>query len=401
VVDGERFSFRARMPINELMTGPATDPTRTEPPRLPTGGNEPWERERAARERVRALLQDLPPGFVVFDALELPRPTIAVVDHLVIGPRNVWAVTTHVSSEPITFGRGRNADTLWSGSTSMRTVLEAADWEAAALADHIGFAVEPVVCIVAPELPESAFDFYGIRICEPSSLVRQVATSTADFVDVTAVAGAVRRAFGVEPAAGTAPPTLATSVPTAPSRPAMPRRHRTLGARVHALKSQRAVRVGAVIALGAVIVAALPTIVGVWKSVASEGADRITAVIDDDALAEDVADDAAEAPGSRSSAPAAVGYVFDCPEPGAGWVIEWSWPGPLQPGVSGYSIRTRAAGGPTVEHTTGPWNDPASSPSEARVGTARSIQVITDQQAADGSVVASVIETVVVPTDSC
>lgn len=389
------------MPINEVMTGPTTEPTRTEPPRVPVGRNEPWEHERAAREHVGALLQDLPPGFVVFDGLELPRPTIAVVDHLVIGPRNVWAVTTHVASEPITFGRGRNADTLWSGGTSMRTVLEAADWEAAALSEHIGFTVEPVVCIVAPELPESAFDFYGIRICEPASLVRQVATSTADFVDVVAVADAVRTAFEVEPAVGTAPPTLGTAVQPSSSRPALPPRHRTMGARLHALKSKRAVRVGAVIALGSVIVAALPTIIGVWNSVATEGADRITAVIDDDALAEDLADEGAEPARPRSSAVAAVGYEFICPEPGAGWVIEWTWPGPLQPGVAGYVIRTGAGDASTVEHTTRPWSDPASRPAVARVGAARSIQIATDQQAADGSVVASVTETVVIPTDSC
>lgn len=348
-----------------------------------------------------ALLRDLPPGFVVFDGLELPRPTIAVVDHLVIGPRNVWAVTTHVTSEPITFGRGRNSDTLWSGGTSMRTVLEAADWEAAALSQQIGFTVEPVVCIVAPELPESSFDFYGIRICEPSSLVRQVATSTADFVDVVAVADAVRRAFEVEPTAGTAPPVLGNAARGRASGPALPPRYRTMGARLHTLKSKRAVRIGAVIALGAGIVAALPTIIGVWNSVATEGADRITAVIDDDALAEDVDDDATQPARPRSFVPAAVGYEFACPEPGDGWVIEWMWPGPLQPGVAGYAIRTRAGGASTVERTARPWSDPASRPSVARVDSARSIQIVTDQQAADGSVVASVTETVVVPTDAC
>ena len=380
------------------MTGPAIEPTRTGPFRTSAGRTEPWEREVAARDNVTALLHDLPPGFVVFDALELPRPTIAVVDHLVIGPRNVWAVTTHVSSEAITFGRGRNADTLWSGGTSMRTVLEAADWEAAALADHIGFAVEPVVCIVAPGLPESAFDFYGIRICEPASLVRQVATSTADFVDVQAVAEAVRRAFGVEPAAGTAPPTLSVATRPPSTRPALPPRHRTMGARVQALKSTRAVRVGAVMALAAVIVASLPTIIGVWTSVATEGADRITAVIDDDALADSPVAEPSTPP---VATPAAVGYTVTCPEPGAGWVIEWSWPGPLRPGVAGYSIRTRTTGAATMVHTANPWNDPDSPPPDARVVDSAATQIVTDHRAADGRVVASVTETLVVPSGTC
>ena len=382
------------------MTGPVTEPTRTGPPRTQAGRIEPWEREVAARHNVSALLQDLPQGFVVFDGLQLPRPTIAVVDHLVIGPRNVWAVTTHVSSEPITFGRGRNADTLWSGGTSMRTVLQAADWEAAALADHIGFAVEPVVCIVAPELPESAFDFYGIRICEPASLVRQVATSTADFVDVLAVAAAVRRTFGAEPAGDTSPPTLSVAAQPPSSRPALPPRHRTMGARVHALKSTRAVRVGVVIALAAVIVAALPTIIGVWNSVATEGADRITSVIDDDALA-DGPESEPSAPPNPVVTPAAVGYTVTCPEPGAGWVVEWSWPGPLRPGVVGYSIRTRTVGAATMVHTANPWSDPASPPPAARVGDPAATEIITDHRAADGSVVASVTEPMVAPSSTC
>lgn len=382
------------------MTGPATEPTRTDPPRTPAGRIQPWERDVAARQNVSALLQDLPQGFVVFDGLELPRPTIATVDHLVIGPRNVWAVTTHVSSGPITFGRGRNADTLWSGGTSMRTVLEAADWEAAALADHIGFAVEPVVCIVAPELPESAFDFYGIRICEPASLVRQVATSTADFVDVVAVADAVRRTFGVEPAGGTAPPTLSVAAQPPSSRPALPPRHRTMGARVQAVKSTRAVRVGVVIALAAVIVAALPTIVAVWNSVATEGADRITAVIDDDALADGPVTEPSSSPNPVAT-PAAVGYTVSCPEPGAGWVVEWSWPGPLRPGVVGYSIRTRTVGAATMVHTANPWNDPASPPPPARVGDPAGTQIVTDHRAADGSVVTSVTETMAAPSSTC
>jgi hypothetical protein len=341
-------------------------------------------------------LRGLPAGFVVFDALELPRPTRAVVDHLVIGPRNVWAVTTHVSTEPVTFGRGRNADTLWSGGTSLRTVLEAADWESAALADHIGFPVEPVVCIVAPELPEPAFDFHGIRISEPSSIVRQVATSTAEFVDVAAVTDAVRQTFGVDPVAGTAPPRLGAAAQPPTLRPrASARPHRTMGARLHALKSLRAVRVGAAVALVAVIFASLPTIISVWNSVAAEGADRITAVIDDEAIADST-------PGPDTAAdPARVGSSLTCPEPGAGWIVEWSWPGPLVPGVAGYSVRTRTSGGATVIHTPTSWSDPASPPPDARLVDPAATEVITVHRAADGSVVATASEMMAAPTTTC
>ncbi len=356
------------------------------------GRSEPWEHEVAARRRVRELLQGLPPGFVVFDGLELPRPTRAVVDHLVIGPRNVWAVTTHVSAEPVTFGRGRNADTLWAGATSLRTLLEAADWESAALADHIGFAVEPVVCVVAPALPESTFDFNGIRICEPSSIVRQVATSTADFVDVAAVAAAVRRSFGTEPATGTAPPTLGVAVQPPTLRPGMSsRRRRTMGARMHALKSMRAVRVGAALTFIAVLVASLPTIIGVWNSVATESADRITAVIDDEAIADSIPEAAAD--------PAGVGYTLTCTD--TGWVVEWSWPGPLGPGVAGYSIRTRTGGAAALVHTRTTWTDPASPPPDSRVVNPSATEVITHHRADDGSIVATTSEAMVAPNATC
>lgn len=338
------------------------------------------------------MLQGLPPGFVVFDSLELQRPTRSVVDHLVIGPRNAWAVTTHVAAEPVTFGRGRNADTLWSGATSLRTVLEAADWESAVLGDLIGFPVEPVVCIVAPELPEPAFDFHGIRISEPSSIVSQVATSTADFIDVAAVVEAVRRSFGVAPAAGTAPPKLGVAILPPSLRPrTSARRHRTIGARVHALRSMRAVRVGAALMVGAVLVTSAPTISAVWNSVASESADRITDVIDDEAIAD-------SSPGALTDA-AGVGYVLTCTD--MGWVVEWSWPGSPGPGAVGYSVRTRTGGAVTLIHTPTTWTDPASPPPDSRVANPSATDVITEHRAADGSIVATSSETMVVPTASC
>ena len=335
------------------MSRPITEPTRMQLPGTDDGRHVPWAHEAAAHRSVRDMLHHLPPGFVVFDGLELPRPTRAVVDHLVIGPRNVWAVTTHVAAEPVTFGRGRNADTLWSGATSLRTVLEAADWESAALADHLGFPVEPVVCIVAPALPEPAFDFHGIRISDPSSIVSQVASSTADFIDVAAAVEAVRRSFGVGPAAGTAPPKLGMAILPPLLRPrGSARRRRTIGARLHALTSVRAVRVGAALTAAAVLIAWSPTITGLWNSVASESADRITAVIDDEAVAD-------SAPDATTGA-AGVGYVLTCTD--IGWVVEWSWPGPLGPGVVGYSVRTRTGGAATLVHTPTTWTDPASPP---------------------------------------
>ena len=338
------------------------------------------------------MLADLPPGFVVFDGLELPRPTRAIVDHLVIGPRNVWAVTTYVAAGPVTFGRGRNADTLWSGATSLRTVLEAADWESAALADHIGFQVEPVICIVAPELPEPAFDFHGIRISAPSSIVEQVSTSTADFIDVATAVDSVCRAFGVEPASGTAPPKLGMAILPPLLRPrSSVRRRRTMGARMHALTSVRAVRVAVALTGASVLIAWSPSISAVWSSVASESADRITGVIDEAAVAD-------SSPGATTGA-AGVGYELTCTD--IGWVVEWSWPGSPAQGAVGYSVRTRTGGSATLVHTPTTWTKPASPPPDSRLSDPSRTHVITEHRAADGSIVATRSEAMVVPTATC
>jgi len=93
--------------------GTATDPSR-DTGVLP-GTAEPWDADAARRGRVTEALDRLPVGFVVFHDLELPKPSRAVVDHVVIGPRSIWAVTTATYSEPIEVGQGRGADTLWAG----------------------------------------------------------------------------------------------------------------------------------------------------------------------------------------------------------------------------------------------------------------------------------------------
>ena len=376
------------------MSSPAIDPPRL-PPVAAAGRSEQWERDRAARDAVRTLLHGVPLGFVVFHDLELPKPSRAIVDHLVIGPRSIWAVSTHVLTEAVTFGQGRNSDTLWSGRAPLRTMLESADWEASTIGDRIGVDVEPIVCLVAPELPETAFDFLGIRISEPDSLVHQVATSTADFVDVERAADAVGRTFGVRPEAGTATPTLgaATMVPTHRA-PAPPRPRRSLGARWHALRSVTAVRLAAVLALLAVVLGFLPTIVGLWTSVADEGAERLV----------DVLDEAAPTDGSPTSAirsPSPVPYTLVCPAPGAGWVAEWGWPGALPDGVAGYGIRTRVGDAPPIVHTLVPWADAASAPPEAGVSSIATTMVFTDHRAADGRVLGTTSASIAAPAEPC
>ncbi len=388
------------------------NPSAVVPPRSPLGSerSQQWEFDASAHQRVADLLSGLPPGFVVFHDLQLPKPSRATIDHLVIGPRNIWAVTTHVLSDPVTYGRGRNADTLWSGRTPLRTMLEAADWESSAIGDLIGFSVEPVLCLVAPELPEVAFDFHGIRISEPAVLVRQVATSTADFVDVANVADAVRRTFGAVPSSATVLPTLGAGVvsPIVRSHSRV-RRRRSLGAWRHVIGSVRAVRVGALVALVAVLVALLPTIVDLWTSVATEGADRLTDVIDENATTDGSPDDRLDdtRDGTRAdaridpTAPDPVGYVVTCPTSGSGWMVTWSWPGELPPGVAGYAVRTQTKQAPPITHTLVPWNDPDAPPASIRVSDGAATTIFTDHRAADGSVLATTSEQLIVRGSTC
>lgn len=348
---------------------------------------EEWERTVYARHRVAALLHALPPGYIVFHDVELPKPSRSVIDHLVVGPRGVWAITTDVYSEPISEGTGRNADTLWSGRVPLRTLLEAADWEASAVSELIGHTVEPLVCLVAPSLPEPAFDFHGIRICQPEALTKQVAMSTADFVDVTVIAESVEEVFRVEPAAEAELPTLGTAVLPPLMRPEGPRRHhRSLGARLHSLRTRTSVRAVAIVALAAAVVVFLPSISRFWSSVASEGAARINDAIDER---------------SPINNPMPVDYAVTCSSPGAGWTVSWSWPGDLPDGVAGYGIRTKTDGAPAVIHAVLPWSEPESVPPAITVTDPRTTTILTDHRGPDGRTISTTSSAMRIPPGTC
>lgn len=384
------------------MSSPTVDALRASSP--PFGASHRWEDDRAARDEIRAVLAKLPPGFVVFHDLELPKPSRSVIDHLIVGPRNVWAVTTHLSTEPVTIGSGRNADTLWAGRIPLRTELDAADSDAVAIADLIGVAVEPVVCLIAPALPEPSFDFRGVRVCAADQLMPVVEAPTEEFVDVAALEATVEQVFGSARAAGAGVPTLAQPT-TQPRDPVpLPRRRRTIGARIHSLRSMRAVRVGLVLVLLAVALAFLPTIVGTWDSVASEGADRLTDVIDEvDNAATEIADASPPTPVTAvpTAAPAPAGYELSCPSPGDGWLATWSWPGPLPEGVAGYSVRTQVGDSAPVVHSALPWSDPTSPPPAFKISQSGSTTVFTEHRDANGSVVATAAATITPPTEVC
>lgn len=324
---------------------------------------------------------------MVFHDVELPKPSRSVIDHLVVGPRGVWAITTDVYSEPIAEGTGRNADTLWAGRVPLRTLLEAADWEASAVSELIGHTVEPLVCLVAPSLPEPAFDFLGIRICQPEALTKQVAISTADFVDVTVIAESVEDVFGVEPAGEAELPMLGNAVLPPLFRPEGPRPHRrTIGARLHSFRTRTPVRVLALVAIAAAVIVFFPSISRLWSSVASEGAARINDAIEE------------RSPGND---PTPVGYTVTCPSPGSGWTVSWVWPGDLPDGVAGYGVRTQIDGSPAVVHAVLPWSDPDSVPPAIKVTEPGSTTILTDHRGPDGRTLATTAESMRVPPGTC
>ncbi len=323
----------------------------------------------------------------MFHDLELPKPSRAVIDHLVIGPRGVWSVTTDVFAEPVALGNGRNADTLWSGRTPLRTLLEAAEWESTAIGELIGQPVEPLVCLIAPALPQPAFDFNGIRVCRPEALTKQVALSTADFVDVAVITDAVQREFDTEPSTEAVLPTLGNAVLPPQFRAERSREHRrSIGARLHTIRTKTPVRIAAVLSLVAVVVLFLPSIARLWNSVASEGAARINDVIQER---------------STNGGPLAVGYTLTCPSPGAGWVAEWTWPGDLPDGVAGYGIRTQSESGPALVHTVLPWSDPSVTPPAIGLTDPGSTTVLTDHRGPDGRTVATTSEVMEAPVGTC
>jgi hypothetical protein len=197
----------------------------------------------------------------------------------------------------------------------------------------------------------------------------------------------VQRAFGVEPSTEAELPVLGNAVLPPQLRSESGRvRHRSLGARWHAIRSKTPVRFAAVLALIAAAVVFFPSIVNLWKSVASEGAARISDVVDERSLGD---------------GPLPVGYTLTCPSAGAGWAVEWLWPGDLPPDVAGYGIRTRTDDGPALVHTVLPWSDPAVAPPSIRLSDPASTTVLTDHRGPDGRTIATTSEPMHTPTGTC
>ena len=252
-------------------------------------------------------------------------------------------------------------------------MLEACEANAGAVGTLIGHPVEPLLCVDAPSTPDATFDFHGMPICIPHALAEQVGVTTTDFHDVAAVSADVQRAFSTEPAGRSTLPTLGSaSLPpgtTRRTRPWPPRRGPIDAVRRH-LPARRVVPIVAIVA----ILTLLPNVVDLGTSVATKGVEKgvesVTEVLTPSTLVSEAAgngepDDAA---GRGTLAPPDVWYVVTCPEPGAGWLVSWVWPGPLPSFASGYGIATRADDGVRIDRTIAGWSVPDEVPAPVRVG---------------------------------
>lgn len=384
--------------IMRVMTtgGTAQDARRSAGFRRPT---EAWAIDVERRRHVTALLDDLPSGFVVFHDLRLPKPSTTTVDHLVIGPRSIWCVTTATYDDPITAGVGRGADTLWAGRTPLRSVLESCESYADTIASLIDRPVEPLLCAVAPEVPESSSGPHGITICTPDTLAAAVATSTTDWQDVGEVARIVTSALAAEPARDSALPTLGSTAASTATRSAS-RGPSLVGGVVRFARRHLPLRRVVPIALLVAALTVVPNLLGIGTSVAQRGVEvgveSVTDVLTPSTLVSQAAGD------DTLPAPAPVRYDVTCPTPGSGWTVDWIWPGDLAAGAAAYGIRTRSDDGVVRNHSPGGWSSPNDAPPPSRIDTSNGpVTVITEYRDAAGAVISTGEQAFSPPADGC
>lgn len=383
-----------------------------------------WERGAEGERRVAAVLDRLPADFVVFHDLQLPGSK-ANVDHLVIGVGGIWAIDAKFYSNKITRGTGAGAATLWTGRTRLYDTLRTTACEATKVGELIGVTVWPMMCVIAPSIPEPAFDFDGVRICEPASLEAQLFGSVAGPIDVVGATNAVQRVFGAEPdpRRPRPPHSVGAEVATAPkdgrrrsrgwasAEPATIRVGKP-GVDWAKVFSFPLIRLAAVVAVFAVFIAVLPTAVD-WASgrasdVIVDSDQRVTPTsVAQPPTSATMADGRSTVPSTTPTAPASfappppVRYVTTCPSPGAGWVVNWVWPGSLPDGAAGYRVRTQRDGGPILVYPgIGVWDDPAEPPVAIRIGST-DLMVFTDVVGPDGNAAATTQQPFAAPTGTC
>lgn len=364
---------------------------------------EKWERGAEGERRIAAILDQLPPEYVVFHDVRLPASK-ANVDHLVVSSGGIWAIDTKNYSSPVTHGSGKGAGKLWVGKWPIDDRLETAAWEASVVAELIGRHVAPLVCVIAPSVPSPAFDFKGVRICTPASVVEEL-TRSFEPVDVPSAVFALEHALGATAAtrsgnAWEAP--VGRAAPVAGKRPARPRTPNTPPARPGTEGISRVVLRLLVGLLGlAVLTAALQSgivtdlITGIVTQPAQRMADQARQRAEE-SLAQNTTIDVT----STSSVialledPEPIAYTASCAPGGTSWILNWVWPGDVPAGVAGYGVASQRIDGPKVSHTIGAWRSPEEGrPADLRVmADSADFVVITEYRSGDGTVLAETHE---------
>lgn len=412
---------------------------------------ENWERGAEGERRIGAILDQLPPEYVVYHDLQLPGSK-ANVDHLVVAPGGIWAIDTKNYSYPITHGTGRGVGKLWAGKRPIDERIRTAQWEASVVAELIGHPVEPMLCIIAPSLPRPSFDHAGVRICGPSTVSTEL-DRVVDPTDVGAAVAAVQHAFGAAPAARSDPvspthvapkpaerppgPASRAGVPWEPrqarrrrisqkSRPARRRRVSQKSRPARRQGSSRSKQIAAERSGGmGEVLKVLVVLAGLWIAVVviqSDGFRNVTSAVFGGAathMADRARERAEEAASSRSTTsvatssttsttvpaadPPAVAYTVACAPDGDLWDVSWVWPGPPPAGVAGYGVATRRQDGPLSDHTTEVWRSPESGkPAVMQVPVdTNELAILTQYRAADGVVLAETEEPFRVPSLRC
>lgn len=376
-----------------------------------------WERGAEGERRVAETLSALPHTFAIFHDLRLPAPSKANVDHVVVGPNGIVAIDTKNYSHPVTVGKGKGSDTLWTGRYPMRKELGACAWEAAVVSDLIGYPVDPMMCLIAPSEPARAFDFAGIRVCTPSSLVDEVKARRLGPVDVALATAAIERMFGASPEVRRAlPPPAAPNPPVgAATAPGAPARQPTLRALAR-LADSRLVRFAAAGAALLVFVSVLPAVVGMISQASGNAASDVAErVLERAQVTTTTAEESTQATSPPTTAtttappttvpeigsPPAVDVVLTCPSPGAAWQMSWVWPGDPPDGAAGYMIRTRQGDGPLFTGSGAGWFSPDGTPPPIEVQSGTSFTIVTDYVDGRSQVVGRTEELFVAPLDDC
>lgn len=358
-----------------------------------------WDQGAAGERQVGAILDRLPDDYVVFHDLGIPG-SAANVDHLVVGPGGVFAIDSKNFSYPLTLGRGRGADKIWTGGRPVD--LKPCRWEASEVERLIGVPARPMLCVIAPSLPESMFDFDGVCVCQPDAVVGVLTSASPIGLDVARISERVASAFRAEPRVRKAD---APSLRAPGGSQERNMKHRP---------SRRSFRIGARTVVGlfqqplfhlllfaVVMLAAMKLL----PLLTTDAARIVTDWMVRDLVPTTVPEDD---PATTFSAPLSTGLFTppppvlietSCPNPGMGWTVSFGWPGDLPAGASAYSIRWQLDGGPIIRHDFGGWTDPTSSPVDMRIPNGSEQRFFTDYLGDEGQILASTQQLFESPAD--